>query len=184
DGRVKPDVVASGVGIATAEPAAAGVSPAYGTVNGSSAAAAAVAGAAAVLAEARPTLGAAQLRSILIGSAQRLPDEAVTSQGAGLVSLGSAAAAELAAEPATLAFGNAAIAPTKRWQSVDVTNVSGRPLRVRVRFAPFAQGAAAVELHATPAEFVIRRGQTQQVRLVATIRNSPIGTAPANASLV
>jgi Subtilase family len=185
DARVKPDVVASGVSVATAEPASEGVAaPAYGTVNGSSAAAAAVAGAAAVLAEARPTLDAAQLQSILVGSARRLPNESVASQGAGLVSLGGAAAAELAAEPATLAFGNASTTPTKRWQSVVVRNISTRPLRVRVRFAQYNQGAAAVELQAAPAQFVIRRGQERRVRLVLTIRNPPVGTTPAEGSIV
>jgi len=185
DGRVKPDVVASGVGIATPEPASTGrTAPAFGTVNGSSAAAAAVAGAAAVLAEARPSLHAAQLRSVLIGSAQRLPDESVTGQGAGLVSLGGAAAAELAAEPATLAFGNAAAAPTKRWQRVLVRNVSKRPLRVRVAFVPYGQGAAPVVFHASPSEFVIFPGKTLPVRLAATVRSAPIGSAPAEGSVV
>ena len=74
DGRVKPDVVASGVSIATTEPRPErGRATTYGTVNGSSAAAASVAGAAAVLAEARPELSAAELRSVLVGSARRFP---------------------------------------------------------------------------------------------------------------
>src|SRR5919201_971056 len=55
DGRVKPDLAAPGVALMTSEPGANDDGSArYGTVSGSSAAAATVAGAAAVLAKARP----------------------------------------------------------------------------------------------------------------------------------
>jgi len=185
DGRVKPDVVASGVSIATAEPRAGrGDATTYGTVNGTSAAAGAVAGAAAVLAEARPSLRATDLRSVLVGSARRFRGTSVTSEGAGLVSLGAAAAAELATEPTTLAFGNARAAGWKRWQSIVVRNISTRPLSVRVRFAPHAQGAAPVKFRAIPARFTIGVGQARRVRVSATIKLEPIGTAPAEGSVV
>jgi subtilisin family serine protease len=185
DGRVKPDVVAPGVGIATAEPRVTrGGSTRYGTVNGSSAAAAAVAGAAAVLAQARPSLRATGLRSVLVGSAQRLAGASVASEGAGLVSVGGAAAAEVAAEPTTLALGNARAPGLKRWQTVVVSNVSTRRVRVRVRFAPYAQGAAAVAFRAFPARFTIPVGETRSVRLVAAVRTAPIGTAPAEGSVL
>ena len=73
DGRVKPDLVAPGVGLATSDPGVnADGSPRFVTVNGSSAAAATVAGAAALLAQARPSLGANALAGLLIGTAQRL----------------------------------------------------------------------------------------------------------------
>jgi hypothetical protein len=185
DGRVKPDVVAPGVSIATTEPGAPGGGvTTYGTVNGSSAAAAAVAGAAAVLVEARPLLRATALRSLLVGSARRIPGVSVASEGGGLVSLGGAAAAELAAEPTTLAFGNARSAGWKRSQSVVVRNVSSRPLRVRVRFVPYAQGAAPVEFHAVPSRLVIPRGQIRRVRVAAAVKVAPIGNAPAEGSIV
>jgi subtilisin family serine protease len=185
DGRVKPDVVASGVSIATAEPRAGrGGSTTYGTVNGSSAAAAAVAGAAAVLAEARPLLSAAELRSALAGSARRLPGASVASEGAGLVSLGGAAAAELSVDQTTLALGNAQAAGWTRTRSFVVRNISTRPLRVRVRFAPHAQGAAPVVFRAFPARFTLPGGRTRRVRVVAAIKLAPIGTAPAEGSVV
>jgi hypothetical protein len=185
DGRVKPDVVASGVSIATTEPRVeAGSATRYGTVNGSSAAAAAVAGAAAVLAEARPTLQAEDLRSVLVGSAHRLPGVSVTSEGAGLVSLGGAAAAELAVDQTTLALGNARAAGWKRSHVIVVRNVSTRPLRVRVRFAPYAQGAAPVEFHFFPSRLTIPIGQTRRVRVATAIKLTPIGTAPAEGSVV
>src|SRR5262249_57295359 len=57
DGRVKPDVAAPGVAIATSEPGSNDDgTPRYGTVNGSSPAAAVLAAAAAVLAHAPPGL--------------------------------------------------------------------------------------------------------------------------------
>ncbi|HEV2712292.1 MAG TPA: S8 family serine peptidase, partial [Gaiellaceae bacterium] len=71
DGGLKPDVIAPGVGLLTAQPGRApDGSPAFGTVSGSSAAAAVAAGAAALLAQARPDLDAAGLRGALVGTAR------------------------------------------------------------------------------------------------------------------
>ena len=96
---MKPDLVAPGVGLATSEPGAnADGTSRFGTVNGSSAAAAAVAGAAALLAQARPDLDARALRSLLANTARPLPDASVAAQGAGLLDLGAAAAAEFTAD--------------------------------------------------------------------------------------
>ncbi len=185
DGRVKPDVVASGVSIATTEPdTAAGGATRYGTVNGTSAAAAAVAGAAAVLAQARPSLGAAGLRSALVGSARKLPGLSVASQGAGVMSVGAAVAAELVSDRATLALGNVHAAGWKHWQTVIVRNVSTRRVRVRVRFTPYAQGAAPVQFHAFPSRFTLPIGATKRVRLVAAVKTAPLGIAPAEGSVV
>ena len=65
-GEIKPNLVAPGVGIASAD---AGTTesgyPAFATVSGSSAAAAVVAGAAALLTQARPDLSESELRSLL-----------------------------------------------------------------------------------------------------------------------
>ncbi|HSC73684.1 MAG TPA: S8 family serine peptidase, partial [Gaiellaceae bacterium] len=73
DGRVKPDLVAPGVALETAEP---GTNPdgtaRYGTVNGTSVAAALVAGGAALLAQARPYLDAEALKGLLVGAARPL----------------------------------------------------------------------------------------------------------------
>ena len=72
DGSMKPDVVAPGVALETAEPGTAPDGSAlYGTVNGTSGAAAIVAGAAAQLAQMRPSLDATALRSLLAGYAQQ-----------------------------------------------------------------------------------------------------------------
>jgi hypothetical protein len=67
DGRVKPDVAAPGVGLATAEP---GGPTLYGTLNGTSAAAATVPGATELSEEIRRASDGWQLRSLLVGYAQ------------------------------------------------------------------------------------------------------------------
>ena len=68
---VKPDLTAPGTALGTSDPGAApDGTPAYASVNGTSAAAATVAGSAALLAQARPGLGAADLRSLLVGYAR------------------------------------------------------------------------------------------------------------------
>jgi hypothetical protein len=133
DGRVKPELVSPGVALPTTEPGTnEDGSPRIGTINGSSAAAAGLAGAAALLAQARPSLDAAALRSLLVGSARRLRGAPLVAQGAGLVDLGSAAASEIALGDPSLSFGE--IAPGRRAQrALTIRNVSSRTLTVRVR---------------------------------------------------
>ena len=71
DGGLKPELVASGVAVPTSEPGRGESGEVrYGTVSGTSVAAATVAGAAAVLAEGRPLAGAAELLGLLVGSAR------------------------------------------------------------------------------------------------------------------
>ena len=76
-------------------------------MTGSSAAAAVAAGAAALLAQARPALGAADLRGLMTGTARAVPG-GEAAQGSGLVDAGAAAAAELVAEPSSLPLGRGA----------------------------------------------------------------------------
>ena len=72
DGSAGAGVAAPGVGLVTSVPGRnEGGSARYGTISGSSAAAAVVAGAAALLAQARPDLDAAGLRGALVASARR-----------------------------------------------------------------------------------------------------------------
>jgi len=184
DGRVKPDLVAPGVGVATSDVGLArDGSPRYATVNGSSAAAAAVAGAAAVLAQARPALYASALRSLLVGSAQPLVGETATSEGAGFVSLGAAAAGELAVEPATLALRHARSGRWSMLRRIVVTNVSSRLLRVGIRIQRDSEGAASVRFAAGPQRFELGPGQAQEVLLRVRVASAPIGSAAAEGSL-
>jgi minor extracellular serine protease Vpr len=139
DGRVKPDVVAAGVGLTTADPGGG-----EATATGTSAAAAVAAGAAALVAQARPELGPLELKGALVGAAGQLARGSiplsVTSQGSGLVDPRQAAAAELAVEPATLAFGRGAGPGWSEVRSVTVHNISTRELTVGFALAPDAAG--------------------------------------------
>ena len=172
-GGVKPDVVAPGVELATAEPGANpdGTSH-FATVSGSSAAAAAAAGAAALVLQARPDLGAGELRSLLVGSARRLPSEALAAQGAGILDPGAASAAETATVPATLAFarggrdGSAA-------RSLLVSNVSTRRLTIYVGTARRSRPSVRVDVD--PRRVVLDPGRSTRVRVRATVVGSTLG---------
>ena len=127
-------------------------SPRFVTVNGSSAAAATVAGAAALLAQARPSLGADALaraaRRHRRGSSIGDP---VTAQGAGLVDVGAAAAGEVAASPATLALGRSTRRRLARQGVVhadEPLDAPAAPRRSRVRTQD--EGAAAVDFTVRP----------------------------------
>jgi subtilisin family serine protease len=174
DGRVKPDVVAPGVGVTTAEPGAdeEDGSPRFGSVNGSSAAAAVVAGAAALLAQARPDLDAAALKSLLAGTARRFREERVTAQGGGLLDVGAAVAAELGTEPTTLAFGRANPRGWRAARPLRVRNLSSRPLEVSVSLERDGAASRAVRVAISPSRFRLARGRAQMVRLVARVRGS------------
>ena len=178
DSRVKPDLTAPGVAIATAD---AGRNedgtPRYATVNGSSAAAASVAGAAALLAQARPALDARSLRSALASYARPLPAQAVTAQGGGLLDVGAAAAAEVVVDPTTLAFGRA---PTAKWradQTIVLRNISTRRLRLSIRGA--SGGGAGLAIIAKPSRLRLWPGAVARVVLTASVRGelSPAGLA-------
>jgi minor extracellular serine protease Vpr len=164
DGRVKPDLVAPGVGLATADAGGQG----FATVTGSSAAAAVVAGAAALVAEARPELSAADLKSALVGSGGRLIRNGlalpVTSQGGGLVDPTHAATSEIAVQPATLAFGRAEGADWSTTATLAIRNVSSRPLTMS--FGLVADGGAApLAFSADPAGLTLGPGEARDVTI-------------------
>lgn len=172
DWRVKPDLVGPAVALMTSEPsAAADGTAAYGTVNGSSASAATVAGAAALLAQARPDLDAQGLRSILAGYAQPFPDAPVTAQGTGIVDVGASAAAEVATDPTSLAFGPAARPNWSSVQVVKVRSLSSRRLYLRVALPQ--TGGAGLALTATPAIFRLEPGGEVTVRVKASFAGTP-----------
>ncbi|MDX6507914.1 MAG: hypothetical protein QOG06_2558 [Gaiellaceae bacterium] len=170
DGRVKPDVAAPGVALVTSEPGANDDgTPRFGTVNGSSPAAAVVAGAAAVLAQARPGLRALDLRGLLTGTGQAIRDTSVTAQGAGLVDLGAAVSGEITAEPVTLAFGRAQGDGWHALQDVIVRNVSTRTLLVRVR----SSGSGGLVITPKPRWVRLKPGGHATVTLRARLNGAP-----------
>jgi subtilisin family serine protease len=185
DGRVKPEIVAPGVALGTAEPGSnTDGSARYGTANGTSVAAALVSGAAALLAQARPDLDADALKSLLVGSARALPNESLTAQGAGLVDVGGATATEVAALPAALALGRA---DTRRWrteQELMLRNVSVRRVSLSLDVRVAREGAAAVDFEVRPQRFSLGAGRTIRVRVRARVTSAVDGDAPAEGVLV
>ena len=140
---MKPELVAPGVGLATSDPGAnADGSERFVTPNGSSAAAATVAGAAALLAQARPSLGADALAGLLVGTAEPVPVDRVTAQGAGRVNVGAATAGELAASPAALALGRSSGAGWQARAGFTLTNLSTRTVRITLGVRTQDEGAA------------------------------------------
>jgi subtilisin family serine protease len=156
-GAPVPEVVAPGVGIATADPGLGlDEGPRYATVTGTSVAAALAAGAAALVAEARPDLGAEELEALLVGSARPTAVAGpTTSRGAGLVDPAAAARAPVAVLPATLALGRAA-SGHRRSHALVLRNLSDRPLDVALAVsrddlrAPVTLGASPAALSLAP----------------------------------
>ena len=156
-GALKPDLAAPGVSVPTSEPGRGDDGEVrFGTISGTSAAAAITAGVAAVLAQGRPALGARGLHGLLVGSAQRA-DLDPTASGAGLVDLRAAVQQELLAEPSLLSFG-AVSGPSGAERSVRVTNVSTRRLSVSVGSAAIAP--KGVEITIDPARMQIGPGRS------------------------
>jgi subtilisin family serine protease len=179
DGRVKPELLAAGVAVATSEPGAnADGSPAFGTVNGSSASAALVAGAAALVAQARPELRARDLKQVLVGSARSDTRSSVTEEGAGRLDLGAAVAAELGASPTTLALGRADRPNWRSRRRVEIRNLSSRPLTLRIGVERRGFPAADTQVTVTPRRLQLPPGRTARLRVDALVPQ-PTGGGPA-----
>ena len=185
DGRVKPDVVAPGVALETAEPGTnADGSSRFGTVNGTSVAAALVAGGAALLAQARPYLDAEALKGLLVGSARPLADEPVASQGAGLIDVGGATATEVTAAPASLAFGRATSGHWHGDQVVALRNVTFRRLILSLQVVVAHEGAGSLLFDTRLARVSLAAGRTIRVHIRVRVNGRPEGQAPADGFLV
>jgi subtilisin family serine protease len=175
DGFVKPDLVAPGVSLLTADPGKAEDGTArYSSLSGSSGAAAVVAGAAALLAQSRPELDASALKGLLAGSARPLPRESVAAQGAGLLDVGAARAEEAAALPTTMSFGRATGAGWHATRKLLLRNLSSRPLRLRV-FADERDkgGARGLVFAFAPARMRIPPGGIARVYVAARSLTAP-----------
>ncbi|HEX9598416.1 MAG TPA: S8 family serine peptidase [Gaiellaceae bacterium] len=185
DGRVKPELVAPGVALETAEPGAnADGSARYGTINGTSAAAALVAGSAALLAQARPYLDADALKSLLVGSARPLPEDRVTAQGVGLIDLGGATATEVGASPASLALGRAGSQSWRTEQEFVLRNVSFRRLILSLDVRVAQEGAAALRFDLRPQHFSLGPGRSIRVHVRARVTSKLVGAAPAEGVVI
>ncbi|MCE3287734.1 MAG: GlyGly-CTERM sorting protein [Gaiellaceae bacterium] len=176
DGSLKPDLAAPGVSVPTSEPGRGDDGQVrFGTISGTSAAAAVTAGVAALVAQGRPGLGARQLHGVLVGSASRA-DLDPTASGAGLVDLRAAVQQELIAEPALLSFG-AVAGPVGAERTIRITNVSTRRISVSVGVSAIAP--KGVEIEIDPQRFRLRpgRGATVVVRASTTALSAAAGAA-------
>lgn len=179
---LKPELVASGVAIPTAVPGrGADGEVRFGTVSGTSAAAAVVAGATAVLAQGRPGLDAVGLRGALVGSARRT-DLDLTASGAGLLDLRRAVQQEVVSDPAVLSFGSRPAAATALERSIRVTNVSTRTLEVGLESVALAP--KGVEITIDPERLRLRPGRTGVVVVRAETRNLSDEAGAATGELV
>ena len=111
------------------------------------------------------------LRGALVGTARPLRNEPPTAEGAGQLDLGAAAAAELAADPTTIAFHRTEPRDWREAQRLSVRNISTRPLSVTagvvvdgdpkgVRVAPY------------PRAFILRPGKSGTV----LVQGAPAGS--------
>jgi minor extracellular serine protease Vpr len=180
DGGLKPSLAAPGVSVPTSEPGRGDDGDVrFGTISGTSAAAAVTAGVAAVLAQGRPTLDAAALLGVLIGSAQRA-DLDPTASGAGLVDLRAAVQQELYAQPPLLSFGP--VGPAGAERVVRVTNVSTRRLSVSVGLTAIAP--KGVELTVDPQRLRLRAGKSADVVVRADTQQLSSEAGAATGELV
>lgn len=160
DGSLKPDLAAPGVSVPTSEPGRGDDGDVrFGTISGTSVAAAVTTGVAAILAQGRPDLDARQLHGLLVGSAQRA-DLDPTASGAGLVDLRAAAQQELVAMPPLVSFG-AIAGPDGGERSLRITNVSTRSLDVSIGNTAIAP--KGVELTVDPERVRLRPGRSATV---------------------
>jgi hypothetical protein len=161
DGGVKPDLAAPGVSVPTSEPGRGDEGEIrFGTVSGTSAAAAVTAGVAAILAQGRPRVDAVGLHGLLVGSAQR-SDPDPTASGAGLVDLRGAVQLEAFAEPAVLSFGTVTAGTTEIERVVRVRNISTR--RLVISFGNASLAAKGVEITTDPERVRLRPGGSAEV---------------------
>ena len=177
DGSVKPDVVAPGVGIPTADAGAGADGTArYATVTGSSAAAAVAAGAAALVAEKRPRLDAETLAAVLTAAAAPVTPggfaEPVKAQGAGLIDAGAAAELDLVAEAGVTVSGR----EQGRWVSrraLRVRNLGDRPVDVSFGFVPDGDAQVTLTLTAKPGYLRLAPGASGEVVLGVSTSEPP-----------
>ena len=169
DGSTKPEVLAPGVALLTSLPGrGADGEPAFGTVSGSSAAAAVAASGAALLAQARPDLDARGLRGALVGSA-------ATVDGARRLSI-SVPQLRWRRSPSRPRCRSAMRTPVagRGRARFTVRNVSERPLGVTVSTGELGE-VGGVALAVSPARFRLAPREKRKVSIVARLAYVPPG---------
>jgi subtilisin family serine protease len=164
-GFLAPQLSAPGVGIATSDPSTADGEPQFTSVTGTSVAAASAAGAAALLADARPGLSAADLASLLTGSSGRT-GAAPAAGGTGAVDPGASAAGEVAASETALSFGPWNGPRWHRTRILFLHDVSTRPLTVAITSSSRLVGVE-------PGSVELKPGRTVRVRVTGQASRRP-----------
>jgi minor extracellular serine protease Vpr len=160
DGSLKPDLAAPGVSVPTSEPGRGDDGEVrFGTLSGTSAAAAVTTGVAAIVAQGRPALDARALHALLVGSAQRA-DLDPTASGAGLVDVRAAVQQEVVAWPPLVSFGTVA-GPVEVDRTLRVTNVTTRVVTLSVDTVAIAP--KGVEIAVDPQRLRLRPGRSANV---------------------
>ncbi|MET0491849.1 MAG: S8 family serine peptidase [Actinoplanes sp.] len=183
DGAIKPDIAAPGVNIvaALAKGVTMGTPPAdfpdsYTAISGTSMATPHVAGAAVLLAQKRPEWKAGQLKSTLMGAAERTADGGVLDKGAGRVDVARAIDQTVTADPPSLSFGlqkwphdnDTALTKTVTYRNTGAEAVT---YQLELTAAPaFTLSASRVEIPA---------GGTAEVTVTADTRQLAPGTYTA-----
>ena len=178
DGGPKPEVVAAGIGLATSDPGRNEDGTArYGTISGSSAAAALTAGAAALLAEARPDLDAVGLKQALVAASRRSGGTKI-----GAIDPAAAASTELVADPPTVGLGVVVAERSSVGRTITLRNVSTRVLDVTV--APGIGGAPDIEFDVSPRLARVKPGGRIDLVVSANVPLLPRAPAALNGSLL
>jgi len=175
DGAVKPDLVAPGVAV----PASGN-----GAADGTSVAAALAAADAALLAQARPSLGPDALAGLLVGTAAPLAGDPVAAQGAGEIDVGAASAGELAASPPTLALGRSTAPGRDVRAGLTLTNVSSRTLGADLAIRVQHEGSATVDFTVRPRHVSLAPGGSVLVHVDAVTASPAVGTGTADGAVV
>jgi hypothetical protein len=167
DGGAGALVAAPGVGLVTSVPGRnEGGAARYGTISGSSAAAAVVAGAAALLAQARPDLDAAGLRGAVAATARR----GVGGVDPGLVDPAAASAVEFVADPPVASLAALFDKRRKTTGRVMLRNVSRRALVARLRPGTTPAG---VDVTIAPGRVALQPGAAKAVTVTVTAAVRP-----------
>ncbi len=177
DFAIKPDLVAVGGTISTAQPVKndGSANDGYVVESGTSFSSPIVAGAAALLKAARPGLTTAQYRSLLIDSASSFSTlPAIQQTGSGFLNVQAALLSNIAASPTSLSFGSgAAQAPVNQTLSLNLTNLSSNPDTFSITVVPLNGGAVPTVSNGT---VQIAAGQSQAVAVGFTGASLDPGT--------
>jgi minor extracellular serine protease Vpr len=172
--RIKPDLLAVGTAVYTAQPTAGGI-PVWGSVQGTSFSAPIVAGAAALLASHKPGLTPEEYKSLLVNTSSAFRSEgggpfALQQTGAGFLDVSAAVRSTVAAAPSSVEFGvgggTADISRTLRVRNIGTA-------ADRFAFAPIAQSGTATPV-LSPAMLELQPGDSGQV----TVRLQGSNLAP------